>query len=214
MDGSIVSAWAPLTANESFEGKTLAEWGVEYQRWKFSPTSCEMPLFDQDGSQCDLYQPPDGPFFLDFSPTDRVRTKCRIPAGKAIIVPIMTVSNDNASVDPPNSEKQLVDDAVSILDSMRDLALCVDGKSIEDLEDRKIEPTRFAYTLPPAPNYYSCTGRDGVEDRTIEPAFFAGYMAVFPPPAPGVHELQYAGVVTIGSNEYALDTRTRFVVER
>lgn len=215
MDGTIRSSWAPISGDEPYAEKTLAEWGVEYMRWRFSATTCDLPLYDQDGSLCDLYQPADGPaFFLDFSTTDRVRTKCRIPSGKAIVVPIMTFTNDNASVDPPLSDEELFTKTSSVLESMRDLELRVDGKAIDHLSDRKIAPTRFTYTLPSAPNYYTCTGRDGVEDKTIDPAFLAGYVAVFPPPEPGIHELQYAGVLTIGKNEFAVNTRTRFLAER
>lgn len=33
--------WLPLDASASFEGKTLAEWGVEWSRWAFLQTTCE-----------------------------------------------------------------------------------------------------------------------------------------------------------------------------
>jgi hypothetical protein len=135
------------------------------------------------------------------------------PTRKAVFVPISSISNDNAAVEPPVSEEELVDVALDVLNSMRDLKLRVDGKSIKDIAERRIEPTKFDYTLPPAPNWYACSGRPGVEDVTISPAYFAGYMALFPPPEPGVHELQYAGVYSIKDREYAIDTRTRFTVE-
>jgi hypothetical protein len=108
MDGTIKSDWLPLSASELYDGKTLAEWGVEYTRWSYAQTSCDSPASDQDGSLCDLYQDPESPvFFLDYSPTKRVRTKCQIPRGRAIVVPIMTFSSDNAGVEPPRPEEPM-----------------------------------------------------------------------------------------------------------
>lgn len=215
MDGTIRSSWAPLAADESYEGKSLAEWGVQYSRWSYAQTSCDSPAFDQEGSLCGLYQDPESPvFFLDYSPTKRLRTKCRIPVGKAIVIPIMTFSNDNAGVEPPKSNDELIQMTVDVLESMRDLKLRVDGKTIHDIAERKIEPTKYEYTLPPAPNWYACNGMEGVEGITVDPSYFAGYVAVFPPPEPGVHELQYAGVLSFNGDEYPIDTRTRFIVEK
>jgi hypothetical protein len=214
MDGTYDSDWAPVPANESFAGKSLAEWGVEYTRWRFSSTSCDLPLFDQDGSKCQLQQDPESPvFFFDYSPTTRLRTKCRVPAGKGIVVPIMSFSSDNVDVDPPRTDEELIARTRAVLETMRDLTLRVDGKTVDDMAERRVEPTKHDYTLPAEPNWYACNGRPGLESVTIDPSYFVGYLAVFPPPEPGVHELQYAGVVSFKNDEYALDTRTRFVVE-
>jgi hypothetical protein len=214
MDGTYASDWAPVPSDEPFAGKSLAEWGVAYMRWRFSPTSCDIPVYDQDGSMCGLYQDPDSPVVIfDYSVTNRLRTKCRIPAGKGIVVPIITFANDNLEVDPPKSEELLVKETLEVLETMRDLELRVDGNAVTDLDERRIEPTKHDYEIPPAPNWFSCTGTPGVEDMTVAPSFFAGYVAVFPPPEPGVHELQYAGVVSVDNESYALDTRTRFLVE-
>jgi hypothetical protein len=214
MDGTYDSEWAPLAADEPYAGKTLAEWGVEYLRWRFSSTSCDLPMYDQDGSLCGLYQDSaSAAFFFDYSPTKRLRTKCRVPAGKAIVVPIMSFSYDNVNVEPPLSDDELFERTNEVLETMRDLKLRVDGKTVDDISERKIEPTKHDYTVPPAPNWFSCIGTHGVEGVTISPSYFSGYVAVFPPPEPGIHELQYAGVVSLEGDEYAVDTRTRFVVE-
>lgn len=213
-DAVLASDWEPLGADEMYEGKSLAEWGVAYARYSYAQTSCDAPSYDQTGELCGLYQDPESPVFvLDYSPTNRLRTKCRIPAGKGIVVPIMTASIDNAGRDELWSDDEMIEIISESLETMRDLKLQVDGTDMTDLEERKVEPTKFEYTLPPAPNWYSCNGKEGVEDITVSPSYFAGFVAVFPPPDPGLHELHYGGVLTYDGNEYAIATRTRFVVE-
>jgi hypothetical protein len=211
----IVSSWAPLAADQTYEGKTLGEWAIEYGRWSYSQTSCDSPAFDQDGSLCGLYQDPESPvFFFDYSPTERMRTKCRVPAGKAIVVPILTFSYDNAGVDDPVGEDELRGATKVTLESMRDLKLKVDNRTVRDLAERAFGPIAWDYKLPPAPNWYSCNGTDDVGEMTVNPSFMSGYVAVFPPPDPGIHELQYGGVMTWADDDYAIDTRTRFIVEQ
>lgn len=207
--------WAPLDANERYEGKSLAEWLVEWKRWTFAQTSCDAPVYDPDGSLCDLYQDADAPvFFLDQSTDDAHRTKCRIPKGKAIVVPIAVVSQENIGEEEPLSDADMREIVTDSFESMRDLEIAADDRSFKDqLADYAIAPLRFDFDLPAAPNWFSCNGFGDIDKLEDQQSWLAGYLMVFPPPPPGSHKLRYAGVQTYLEDEYYLGATTSFVVE-
>jgi hypothetical protein len=92
------SSWTPLDPDERYEGKTLTEWGIEYMRWTFSWTDCDVPLFDPDGAACDAFQDSDSPVFFLSQGELADMSRCRMPAGKALLVPLIVFSTDNAGV--------------------------------------------------------------------------------------------------------------------
>lgn len=207
--------WVPLNADETFEGKSLREWLVEWKRWGYSQTTCDSAAFDPDGSLCGLHQDPDSPvFFLDHSPDDTQRTKCRVPSGKAVGVPIAVAFQDNLGVDEPYSDSELEKIVAEAFASMRDMEIEADGVRFEAvLAEYAIEPMAYTFDLPPAPNWYSCNGIDGIAGLSAEPGWLAGYFMLFTPPKPGRHELSYGGVQTFDEEEYYVSASTRFVVE-
>lgn len=205
-----------LPADESYQDKTLEEWAIEYMRWSFAQTSCESAADDPDGSLCRLYQDPESPvFFLqrdsfDTAQPSRIdRTRCEIPGGKAILVPVAAFSNDNAGVRKPLSEDELRQSVSKSKESIRSLVFEADGEKI-DLAGRDVGPVMFGYRVPAAPNAYSCNEQDGVEDVDVEPSFFAGYFALIAPPAPGSHRIEYASVFTYANFDFAFHVRTSF----
>src|SRR4051812_5443078 len=58
-----------LAPGESYAGKSLEEWALEYSRWSYSQTTCDSPVSDPSGALCSLYQDDsDSPvFFLERS---------------------------------------------------------------------------------------------------------------------------------------------------
>lgn len=204
--------WTPLPPDASYEGKTLAEWAVAWSQWMYSPTDCDSAAFDPDGSDCGLYQEPESPvFFLALSASARRRTECAIPEGKAVFVPMISINSDNAGVEPPLSEDELMAIVDDGFETMRDVYLRADEAVISDLDDHAITRTPYSYDLPPPPNWYSCNGTEGVGEMTV-PAYIAGYFALFPPPEPGEHRLEYGGVLSYEGEAYALRADTNFVV--
>lgn len=213
------SSMAALAPGDSYEGKTLEEWGIEYVRWYYAQTSCDDPVYDDDGSLCALYQDPDSPmFFFARAPFSTARasvvrrTECHVPADKALFVPVAAFFNDNAGVVPPLSDAEVEQSVIDAKESMRSMVLKADGVEVEDLEDRGVGVVSFSYRVPPAPNWYACSDQD-VVDTTVEPSYLGGYFAVFTPPEPGEHELEYASVLTYDSMNLAFHVRSSFVVD-
>jgi len=209
------SAWQPLGANESFAGRSLQEWAVEWARFAVSQTSCDSGDFDPDGSFCGLYQDPEAPlFFFNIGETGTERTRCVVPAGKAILVPVLSMAGDNGGVP---AEEQLTDTELEELiadvhASGRDLSLWVDRVEVTGLERWSVGPSEFSYIVPPEPNYYSCNGYEDVHG-TIAPAYVAGYFVLLPPPPVGTHTLEYGGTQTLYETDFVNDVTTTFTVE-
>lgn len=219
--GKKVQPLRVLAPDQEYEGKSLEDWAIEYARWSFSQTTCNSPAYDRDGSLCALQQADsDSPvFFLERSDygrtleTKTLRTNCHVPAGKAILAPVAVVVLDDTDAEVPSPETELEQEAVEIKDSVRSMMLVADGEQVEDMRYRGVGPTRTTYTVPPEPNVFSCDGAPGIADTTIEPAFLVGFLALFEPPEPGVHEIEFASTFNWGHAQYAFHVSNEFTVD-
>lgn len=211
-----------LPPDEVYDGKNLAEWAVEYMRWYYSWTSetCETAENDPDGSRCGFNQPADSSVFFfgscDYSrkrDTLVMRDQCKVPYGKAILVPISFIGDDDAgSEDEPRTAEEIAQNVGSIADSMRELRLVADERAVEDLSGYKLGPTAFSFHVQGEPNWHSCNDFEGVADTTIDSSFVAGYFALIAPPTLDEHHLEYSGVYTYFERDYFRTIDARFEV--
>jgi hypothetical protein len=208
-----------MPADASVGGKSPTEWATDYIRWSYSQTTCETPSVDGDGSLCGLYQDSDSPvFFFERSGYDNApppletRTRCRVPAGKALLVPLVLVAIDNVGAIEPLPNEELEAAAVDLKDSMRDLVLKADGDNMTDFEGRSVGPLEIEYRVPPAPNYFTCSEIDEIEDTVIT-SYMTGVVVLFEPPEPGPHELEYGSVFTYLGGAFAYRVRAGFTVD-
>lgn len=212
----VTEAWRPLSATEPFAGKTREEWAIEWARWFFasSDPDCRSAAGDETGNDCGLFQDPQNEvFFLSFSVATKRTHRCAVPAGKAIGVPLALLAVDDADPSAPaRSDEQLIERARALKDSMRDLDVRADDDPVIGLDEYGIDPIRFDYHVPPAPNYYSCNNIDQVSDRTVDPAYLAGYFVIFDPPSAGVHQLSVSSILTPASKSYLTSLDTKLVV--
>lgn len=202
----IHTAVSVLPPDEAYGGKSLEDWAVEFMRWHYAWTSaqCLNAENDQDGSRCTFNQPEDSPVFFfassDYSTSpDTVvnRTLCKVPAGKAILVPISFFAEDDAGstedeLRAPADIEEVVDE---IHETMRNLTLTADQNAVEDLARYSVGPKAFDLSIGEAPNWHTCAGVDA-ENTTISPVYFAGYFVLVEPPTPGNHRLEYSSVYT------------------
>ena len=136
-----------------------------------------------------------------------------MPAGKALLVPLIAFFVDNVGRDEPQSDRELEDEAHEILLSVRDLTLRVGGQELDrPLEDWIVPPTRSDYDLPSGTNVYSCAGLKDVTGK-IEPSYYGGVFVLFPPPEPGTYTIEYGGAATGFGSDYVSVVRSTFVVQ-
>lgn len=71
-------------------GKTLGEWSAAWWQWAAAIPTDVNPLLDETGENCDLDQ--SGPvWFLAGTPGGAAERECTIPAGKAVLFPILNL---------------------------------------------------------------------------------------------------------------------------
>ncbi len=180
-------------------GKTYAEWGAEWWKWSMAIPYATNPIFDSDGSFCDVDQ--SGPaWFLAGSAGTTVTRSCTVPRGKAIFFPIIDILVDypcppEFGFEPPpgqSLEDFLTEVAVSLIDLVDVLAVEVDGVPLDDLFDYRGTSRLFTFTGDPSltATFDPCiTGSPqvGVSD---------GYFIMLAPLSAGDHTIHFQGAVT------------------
>lgn len=199
-------------------GKTYPEWASTWWRWLYETPQhgdrCILPDDDMSGANCAHGQTdPDVFFLVGTRGAKVVRTKCVVPKGRAIFFPIVTWVNDNGGVLPENvlTEQQMFSGVTLPIDRAVGLSLKVDGAEI-DVTKQRVAATKFSYTLPQEPNYYSCVGTRGVTGR-IDVAYEAGYWVMLAPLSPGPHELAFTARIPQSLGDFVIDVLYRFRVE-
>ena len=209
----IETALRVLPPDEDYRGRSLEDWAVEYMRWHYSWTSpgCLNAENDRDGSRCTFNQPEDSPVFFfascDYSRSPDVvvsRTLCKVPAGKAIMVPIGFYGDDDAGLDADElrAPADIEENVDELHETMRGLTLIADQNPVQDLSRYSVGPKAFDVAIGDAPNWHSCVAGVDAENTTISPSYFAGYFALIAPPVPGKHRLEYSSVYTYFDRDY------------
>jgi hypothetical protein len=194
-------------------GKTYGEWAGAWWTWFYTMPAdggkCPSPIADTSGELCGLNQNGDVFFFAGTTAGNAARTKCVVPRGKAILVPLIVYAADNAGVPPSDvkTEAQLKDSVEAAVSTFTDVRLKMDGEVV-DTSRLRVETTKYSYTLAPEPNAYTCLGQPGV-NGVVDPAFAGGYYALLRPPPPGAHEVEFGG--TAGT--VSINVSYRFQVE-
>jgi hypothetical protein len=211
-----------LPADETYAERSLTEWAVEYMRWTYSWTleGCTSAEADTDGALCDLHQDPESPvFFLascNYAEGRGVvadRSQCKIPAGKALLVPIAAFTDEAATNDEPITPEELEASTQEVLSTTREQKLVTNGSKLSELEPYSIGPVPFAFEIPAQPNWHTCNGFPELERKTVDPSYLVGYFALVAPPPPGKHEIEYASIYTYWNSDFYFHVKSKFAVE-
>jgi hypothetical protein len=183
-------------------GLGYGEWSARWWQWAYGLPAPGHPLFDETGADCAAGQ--SGPvWFLGgvFNVSgSAVRDLCTVPAGKAILFPIINAEWDN--VCPPSTYtdaelRQFVTDAIN---SVTALAADVDGVPIENLSAYRFAGPSFAVDLPPGSLFdLFC----GTPPGHYSPFVPDGYYVMLTPLSPGPHTIHFTG--TIAASSFTLD---------
>jgi hypothetical protein len=167
-------------------GKTINEWTAEWWKYVLSFPADTNPLADATGAHCAQGQ--SGPVFFLVGTTGgpAVRNKCVVPAGKAILFPIINVIS---AVPEDSSNAQDLIDLVTWYEGQVDRTEArIDGVDLQDV----LATYRF-----PSPIF----SFDGATPGIFSPAyeghrdigFSDGWWVMLKPLTPGKHTIHFLG---------------------
>jgi hypothetical protein len=181
-------------------GLTYGEWTAKWWQWALSTPSNEFPVEDLTGEKCSINQ--SGPiWFLAGTPGGSAERSCSIPAGKAVMFPIINVRCDYASDPAAKTESDLRTCAKGDQDLVTHVEAAIDGVPITNLEQYRVQSPLFELQL--------------VDDNPIglppgkTEAISDGWWIIMKPLSPGNHEVSFKGVLldvtTTSTTNFATD---------
>jgi hypothetical protein len=176
-------------------GRTGAEWTAEWWQWAMSVPAAIHPMLDSTGDSVEIGQR--GPvWFLGgiFNESGTATRRATIPAGRALLVPILNQAWDNVGYDPPYTVDELrglLRDVVATyrLDTFH---VYLDGNEIPGADRWRIESGPFTVALPPGSLVETLSG--GVyQPGLLAPVLADGYWVMLRPLPVGDHTLRFTG---------------------
>jgi hypothetical protein len=166
---------------------TLGEWTARWWQWGYSIPKSINPAYDNTGRYCTEKQ--SGPvWFLTGTYGHPVIRQCSIPAGKAILLPILNSECSFAEFPKLKTFSELRMCAKNIQDKVTKVNATVDGISLNQLEKYRIQSQPFNFTLPPE-NIL------GLAANTSTQAIADGNWAFLKPLSIGAHKIIFKGEV-------------------
>jgi hypothetical protein len=166
---------------------TYGEWTAKWWQWGYSIPKDINPAYDDTGKNCAQQQ--NGPvWFLAGTYGHAVNLKCDIPAGKAILFPILNSECSFAEFPKLKTLSELRTCAKTIQDQVSSLKASVDGRPIPSLQGYRIQSPPFNFTLPR-------NNILGLSANVTTQAIADGNWVFLKPLSPGSHKITFRGGV-------------------
>jgi hypothetical protein len=164
-------------------GKSWEDWSAEWWKWLLPTSDSNSPVNDADGELQGIAQHQPNVFFLAGTHQKKVERTCRIPAGKAILFPVATMSASYLEFPNLQNEGELRRCAEEG-NQVDDMKLTIDGAVIDrgKLEKYRVKSPLFEVTLPDN-NIHQYV--QGGKTKAVSD----GYWAFLKPLPPGEHTL-------------------------
>jgi hypothetical protein len=167
-------------------GKSWEEWAATWSKWYLEQPVGTSPANDKSGKNSSQSQNNADVWFLAGTLRGSADRTCTIPAGKAILFPI--VVKDCSFAEYPNlkTESDLRKCAAKDeIDSVGRNEVTVDGTELQNADKHRVQSTLFEFTFPEN-NVY------GVKPGPTQ-AVSDGYWVFLEPLPPGDHEIYFVG---------------------
>ena len=199
INSTIPTAFPPETNQY---GLTYGEWTAKWWQWALSIPEDKNPVTDETGAHCMEGQSGDV-WFLAGSFGGRVERVCEIPAGKAILFPLMNAECSFAESPDLTTESELRSCAISSNDGVTELMTTIDGVAMKesDLRNYRVQSPLFEVNFPEG-NIFGVTAgpTQAVSD---------GYWVFLSPLSPGNHEIHFRGATV----DFTIGSTNNFVTE-
>ena len=176
---------AVFSANSKPYGLTYGDWTAKWWQWGYSIPKDINPAYDDTGKNCAQKQ--NGPvWFLAGTYGHAVNRKCDIPAGKAILFPILNSECSFAEFPNLKSLSELRLCAKTIQDQVTTLNATMDRVPIFNLHKYRIQSPPFTFTLPQ-------NNILGLPSNVTTQAIADGNWVFLKPLSPGSHKITFRG---------------------
>lgn len=179
---------APLTTRPY--GQTYGRWAATWWQWALGIPAAENPLVDTTGASCGQRQVGDVWFLAGALGPTPVTRSCTIPAGKALLVPLINNFYGAYLNDPPDTRTEAYVHAAVACTEPATIAVTVDGTRLAQPERYFTGPSgspspTFTVQMPPD-NLLGATPRT-VPELVMTPSAEQGYLMILEPLAAGTH---------------------------
>ncbi len=196
-----------LPVNSKVHGRTYGEWSARHWQWLYSMPVDEHPLFDTaDASEGQTGEV----WFLGgtFAVIDSgdgsviigsVTRDITIPPGKKLFFPL--IDSEAATIEGNGDTEQELREAVTFFSDFIDpdsLFCEVDGKSVKNLADYRVQSPAFTYGPLPDNNvlqFFGLTAPEGSTSLSVADGVFV----MLAPLSAGKHKLRFGGMADYSS---------------
>lgn len=170
-------------------GQGYPAWAADWWTWALTQPVSTNPVLDTTGEDCAVAQRSKVWFLAGTFTSDPVTRDCTVPAGTALLIPVINTFYCALAVDPPEqqTEEYVRSQVAFVEDTASELSLSVDGRPVRGLTYEESEI--FSVVLP-ADNIF------GLAAGTVAtPCADAGYYALIPPLSVGEHTIRIQGTL-------------------
>lgn len=175
-------------------GVSYKEWSARWWQWGLSIPTATNPILDDSGAFCNLLQS-GSVWYLAGDFGGSVTRNCSIPAGKAILFPVLNAAFGAAVGDctgPADCDvNKLRLGAGATVKDPQLLAATLDQVGIPNLIDYRAKSPVFSLTLPQGAIF-------GLPGGTFTPNVSDGYWVMLQPLTTGAHELNFHAISNSG----------------
>jgi hypothetical protein len=189
-------------------GLTYGQWTAKWWQWAYSIPKDVNPIVDTSGKNC-MEGQAGSVWLLAGTTGGPAERTCTIPAGKAILFPIINAECSYAEYPALTSDPQLRSCAVTQNDHVT-LAASVDGVKIQGLQKYRVQSPLFSISAPQ-------NNMVGIKGGTTTQGVSDGYWVFLQPLSAGKHDVHFSGqsvdYTSTGVNNYATDVTYHLTVQ-
>jgi hypothetical protein len=170
-------------------GQSYPAWAADWWVWALSQPVSTNPVLDTTGEHCEVAQQGNVWFLAGTFRSGSVTRDCTVPAGTALLIPVINVFYCALAEDPPEqqTEEYARAQVAFVEDTASGLSLTVDGRTVRRLTYEESEV--FSVVLP-ANNIFRLPA-----GTVASPCADAGYYALVPPLSVGEHTIRIQGTL-------------------
>ena len=180
-----------LAPGSIYDGKTLAEWSAEWNKYVYSIPMVDDPFKDITGEKANINQSGSVFFLVGQDSTEPITRKISINENQLLFFPLIFGWANNFLVNPPVTVEELANWITPAIDLTDSLFFNLDGVALstDELFQHRETPTPFNATLPEN-NFF------GEPAGTSSIVVSDGYWLMVEPLSVGKHTINFGGGIS------------------